>query len=272
MLSQISEWQSLISGMAAVWHLQGLAALFDATLVLMFVGLFVTFAIAPHGYDAPLVAVAALMIAATFTALRNIPLGIISAAPPLARHWSLAMRKFRGASMSSTPADARASVTTQAIIAFIAISFALKTGVVSRKLEPERIYPAGALALMREHALSGNILCDYEWAGYVIYHTAPASLVFIDGRYDMTYPERIARDFVDFYDAHANAVHVLDSYPHDLVLISPAAPARNVMNARREWTLIYRDDAALLYARASSPAARIRGVPIAGHAPPFTFP
>jgi hypothetical protein len=51
---------------------------------------------------------------------------------------------------------------------------------------------------MREHELSGNILCDYEWAGYVIFHTAPASPVFIDGRYEMIYPARIARDLCRF--------------------------------------------------------------------------
>jgi hypothetical protein len=88
----------------------------------------------------------------------------------------------------------------------------------------------------------------------------------------MIYPERIARDFVDFYDAHTGASRVLDSYPHDFVLISANSPARKVMNARRDWKLIYRDDASLLYARASAPAAQIAHVPIAGHAPSFTFP
>jgi hypothetical protein len=272
MLSQITEWQSLISGMAAVWHLHGLVMLFDAALVIMFGGLLVPFALVPRGNDAPLVGVAALMIAATFTALRNVPLGIIAAAPPLARRWALAMKRIRGASISTIPADARASVATQSIIALIAIALALKTGVPSRKLEPERKYPAGAIAFMQEYSLSGNILCDYEWAGYVLYHAAPASRVFIDGRFEMIYPERIVRDFVDFYDAHADASRVLDSYPHDLVLISPNAPARKIMNGRRDWMLIYRDDAALLYARADSPATRIAGIPIAAHAPQFTFP
>jgi hypothetical protein len=272
MLSQITEWQSLIAGMAAVWHLRGLTVLFDAALVLMFGGLIVTLAIAPRGNDAPLVGVAALMIAATFTALRNIPLGVIASAAPLARHWSLAMKRVRGASTSTISADAHASVATQAIIGIIAIALALKTGVVSRKLEPERKYPAGAIAFMQANALSGNILCDYEWAGYVLYHTAPASQVFIDGRFEMIYPERIAHDFVDFYDAHSDASHVLDSYPHDFVLLSPNAPAQKIMDARRDWILIYRDDAGLLYARGDSPAARLPGIPVAGHAPPFTFP
>jgi hypothetical protein len=61
--------------------------------------------------------------------------------------------------MSSIPADARER-RTQVIIALIALALALKTGVVSRKVEPERKYPAAAIAFMREHALSGNILCD----------------------------------------------------------------------------------------------------------------
>jgi hypothetical protein len=36
MLGQITEWQSLVSGMATVWHLRGFVVLFDAVLVIRF--------------------------------------------------------------------------------------------------------------------------------------------------------------------------------------------------------------------------------------------
>jgi hypothetical protein len=96
--------------------------------------------------------------------------------------------------------------------------------------------------------------------------------VFIDGRYKMIYPAAIARDFTDFYDARAAAQQVLDAYDHEYVLIAAAAAARKLMEARKDWELIYSDPAALLYARRSSPAAHIPGLPIRGAARPFSFP
>jgi hypothetical protein len=50
-----------------------------------------------------------------------------------------------------------------------------------------------------------------------------------------------------------------DAYPHHDVLITPASPARELMERRLDWRLIYSDPDALLFARANSAAARISG-------------
>ena len=267
MLSHVSEWQSLFAGMAAVWHLPGLAVIFDASLVLMFGGFVLSVVLAPRGSDLPLVAVGALMLAATAAALRNIPLGIIGCAAPLARHCAVLLSARR-----STHPQRHASIATQTVIGLIALALAVKMGVLSRKLETDRSYPTGALAYMAQHGLHGNILCDYEWAGYVLYHCAPGSRVFIDGRYEMIYPERIAEDFMTFYDARAGASRVLASYPHDYVLIVPDAPARKVLDASKGWKPIYSDSASALYARSSSAIAGTAKVPTTGVNPKFIFP
>jgi hypothetical protein len=65
---------------------------------------------------------------------------------------------------------------------------------------------------------------------------------------------------------------VLDSYPHDFVLIGPDVPARQLMDQRRDWKLLYRDENSLLYARASAPAADLPGLPVIATAPPSGFP
>ena len=267
MLSHVSEWQSLFAGMAAVWHLPGLAVIFDVSLALMLGGFTLSVILAPRGRDLPLVAVGALMLAATAAALRNIPLGIIGCAAPLARHSMLLL-----SARSSMHRQRRASVATQTVIAAIALALAIKMGVLSRKLEADRSYPAGAIAFMAQHGLRGNILCDYEWAGYVLYHYGPKSRVFIDGRYEMIYPERIAEDFMTFYDARAGAARVLASYPHDYVLISSKAPARKLMDESKDWRLIYSDTASVLCARRKSTLANAPSTPIKGTDPKFTFP
>jgi hypothetical protein len=62
----------------------------------------------------------------------------------------------------------------------------------------------------------------------------------------------------------AGAVRALDAYPTDFVLTNRQGRVAKVMDSQRDWRLIYRDDAALLYARADSPAARLDGIPFTG--------
>jgi hypothetical protein len=107
MLSHVSEWQSLLTPMAAESHLPRLAVVFDVVLIAVLGGLLVTVALSPYGDDLPLVAVAMLMITATLRALRNIPPGLIGCAAPLARHTALAIRRLRQAESSKTGDAAR---------------------------------------------------------------------------------------------------------------------------------------------------------------------
>ena len=55
-------------------------------------------------------------------------------------------------------------------------------------------------------------------------------------------------------------------------LVDWPAPARRLMERRRDWKLIYRDDQALIYARASAPAANLPGLPATANSVPGGFP
>ena len=96
--------------------------------------------------------------------------------------------------------------------------------------------------------------------------------VFIDGRNDTVYPPEVVHDYLLFRFNLPGGAQVLDAYPHDFVLISPAAPARHLMEQRHDWKLLYRDRDALLYARASAPVARLKDLPVTGAAPAGAFP
>jgi hypothetical protein len=125
---------------------------------------------------------------------------------------------------------------------------------------------------MNAHRLHGNVLSEFGWGEYLIWHTAPEDKVFIDGRYDTVYPFKVIGDYLEFYFDQPGASAVLESYQHDFVLIGLDAPAHRLMERRGDWKLIYRDDDALLYARASAPAADLPGLPITARAPPGGFP
>jgi hypothetical protein len=149
--------------------------------------------------------------------------------------------------------------------------FALGAGLFSPRLRLEAAYPSGAVAFMQHHGLHGNILDEFGWGEYLIWHVAPDSKVFIDGRYDLIYPYKIIQDYIDFRFDHPRAGTVLASYPHDFVLISAKAEAYRLMMRTPGWALVYRDEDAVLFARADSLAAKLPAVPVIGTVPPIQY-
>ena len=270
MMSEIVEWRSLWVSMAEIWRMPNLSFLFDIEIVLMFAALVVSVVLAPFGDDFPLLVVASPLIASAISMFRNFPLALIGSAAPLALHLSMAIYRRAPAARSDSPQ--RASMLTQTVIALGAVVLAIQLGIFSQAIDFMFTPPAGALAFIAEHDLRGNVLTSLAWSDYVIYHRAPKNRVFIDTRYEIIYPDRVARDFEDFQHNRERAAEVLASYPHDFVMLEPNSAAVPLMNASKDWKLVYRDDIALLYARADSPAARIPGVPIVEKSPPRVFP
>jgi hypothetical protein len=271
MMSDIIEWHSLRWAMAEIWRMPNFSFLFDLELVLMFAAFVVSVAVAPLGDDFPLLAVASAMIASAISMFRNFPLALIASAAPLARHLSIAIS--RRAPAAARPDSApRASWLTQAIVAVMAVLLAIHLGIFSPAIDFMFTPPAGAVAFIAEHDLRGNVLTSLAWTDYVLYHRSPKNRVFIDTRFEMIYPDRIAQDFEDFQHNRERAAAVLASYPHDFVMLAPDAKAVPLMNDSKDWKLVYRDDIALLYARDDSAAARIPGVPIVRDSPPRIFP
>jgi hypothetical protein len=119
---------------------------------------------------------------------------------------------------------------------------------------------------MQRHGLAGNVLSDFNWGGYLIWHLKPASKVFIDGRYDTVYPITVINDYLLFYFDRPGGSGFLSAYPHDFVLIPPRSAFRLMTNATG-WTLLYKDENSALFARAGSPAANLPGVPVTGAKP-----
>ena len=58
--------------------------------------------------------------------------------------------------------------------------------------------PVKAISVMRQEGLAGNLLTDYGWGQYVLWHLFPESRVAFDGRYRTVYPLPLELDFVAF--------------------------------------------------------------------------
>lgn len=263
----ITDWKPLIASMTTAPR--GSLEKKYFVLVLSFFGAAVVSVILkPKGKDAPLIAVAAVLLATAFAAQRNIAIATIAVVPVFANHLGLLLRRHE----ASAPATPRAGrFVMEALIAIVALAIARSSGILKPGI-PAPGYPADAVNFMNRHALAGNVLADYAWGGFVIWHGGPGTKVFIDSRYDLGYPPAVIADFLALDRSEAGAAHTLDAYPTDFVLTNPRGREATVMDSQRGWRLIYRDDDASLYARANSPAARVDGVPFKGTAKLAFFP
>lgn len=264
--STITDWKPLI---ASLKEANVAAAQIYFILVLVFFG---TTALAvilkPRGSDTPLIAVAAVMVAAAFSAQRNIAIAAIALAPVLANHLSLVLRR---SDMPSRKVNIAAHLITEVLIAAAAIVFARSSGVLTPGIMEPGV-PSDAVAFMNNHGLKGNTLAAWEWGGFLIWNGAPGTKVFIDSRYDHAYPSSVMDDFLQFDKGKPGGRHTLAAYPHDFVLIKRDWPSVKLMESSSAWRLIYSDDVARLYAPVNSPAARLDGVPFKGTAVPALFP
>lgn len=270
-LRYISEFRPLFVVIADLYHHGRPLFPFACALVIM-AALAATFALTPRADDFALFVVAALMTVTALYAVRNTALAVIAAAAPLCRHADLLVGRQ---SDSRSAAQPRAMLWPglQIVLAAIAALLAIRTGLFSSRLPAVEAKPAGALAFMHEHNLHGNVLCEFGWADYLLWHDAPRSKIFIESLFEAYYPQTVQQDYATVNYAEPGAARVLDAYPSDFVLMPTGSAAYTLMMAQDRWRLIYRDPVAALFARADSPAARLAGVPVLSKtAPPSVFP
>ena len=271
-LSHISEFRPLFVVIADFYRHSRPIFTFASAAVIM-IALLVSFALTPRADDLALFAIAAMMTVAALYAVRNTALAVIACSIPLCRHADLLLVRIGRTRRAGPLRLARPRRTLQALIAVTAVGLAILTGLLSKTLPAVEVKPTGALAFMKEHNIHGNVLCEFGWADYLIFHDAPRSRIFIESIFEAYYPRSLQSDFAGVYYALPGAARVLGDYPNDFVLMPTGSAAYVLMTAHTEWLLIYRDPVASLFARAGSSAAHLVGVPLLlKTAPPSVFP
>lgn len=270
----IEDWKPLIAALTSAPG-GSVAQKYFAVVLLFFVAAVVAVVLKPNGGDLPLIAVGALLLAAAFAAERNIPIAAIAIAPLFAHHLGLLVRRRE---VSTAPAASAREVphagrlVMEVLIVVMAIAFARRDGVLTPGIDAKG-NPVQAIEFMKDHGLEGNVLAQYTWGQYVIWHGAPGMKVFIDSRYDLAYPPAVVWDWLKLANNLDGASHTLAAYPHDFVLVAKDSTAAKVLDSQRDWRLIYSDDTARLYAPANSTAARLDSVRIIARAAgPVFFP
>jgi len=117
----------------------------------------------------------------------------------------------------------------------------------------ERSNPVAAVHFIREQSLSGRMLNDYGWGGYLIW-TLPEHKVFIDGRTDIYDWTGVLKDYVRWHQLQDDPEQLLNRYRVDFCLLNKNAPIAKVLPTLPSWHRVYSDDLAVIFARDSSAA------------------
>ncbi|PYM66835.1 MAG: hypothetical protein DMD79_02190 [Candidatus Rokuibacteriota bacterium] len=110
------------------------------------------------------------------------------------------------------------------------------------------VFPAGATAYLRSHALPGRLLNEYIWGGYLIWSLYPDYRVAIDGRAAVYGPRRFG-EHVIVVDLHPGWRGVLDRLGADVAVLRSGSPLVRLLEASGDWQPLYADPLATLLQR-----------------------
>ncbi len=123
-------------------------------------------------------------------------------------------------------------------------------------------YPVSAVAFIRTHHLSGNILNEFNWGEFLMWSLSPSCKVAMDGRYETVYGDEVYRLHLEFIRGRPGWREFLQKYPPDLVLVDPTSKVYPLLMAAPDWRQVYRDaGAALFQPRQEKPAASLHNRP-----------
>jgi hypothetical protein len=118
--------------------------------------------------------------------------------------------------------------------------------------------PVAAVREMQDRGLEGNLLTDYGWGQFALWHLWPEVKVAFDGRYRTVYPAVIEAALLALQSKSAregDRTPLLDDFPTQFVLAPAGGSLERVLNGRSDWKEVYRDGQAVLYApRQAAPA------------------
>jgi len=110
--------------------------------------------------------------------------------------------------------------------------------------------PVAAVKEMKRRGLRGNLITDYGWGQFVLWHLWPDVKVAFDGRYRTVYSARIEELFVATQTSTADApTPLIDEYPTDFALVPAGGGFERALKGRPGWELVYHDPQSRLFVR-----------------------
>ena len=108
--------------------------------------------------------------------------------------------------------------------------------------------PVGAVEFIKTHSLSGPMLNDYVFGGYLIW-SAPEHPVFIDGRTDIFEWTGVLQEYGEWATLRRAPDYLLDKYRISFCLLRRQSPITFVMPLMPNWKVVYSDDSSVIFQR-----------------------
>jgi hypothetical protein len=143
------------------------------------------------------------------------------------------------------PASLRGVALAGAVL--VAVSAAVLHGAATRS---DVAMPAAALAAVEAAHVTGPVLNDYGFGGYLIFAGIPP---FIDGRAELYGDEFIKRYVQAMLLESDQLPKLLDQYGIVWTLIAPERPAALLLDHLPGWRRLYADDVAVVHVRTDPP-------------------
>jgi hypothetical protein len=145
---------------------------------------------------------------------------------------------------------ARDRPAPNAVMLLIAVSTVVLAFPTSNELELQvkKTSPVKAVEFIRRTGLTGRMLNEYEYGGYLIW-AAPEHKVFVDGRSDVYDWTGVLREYGAWATLQADPQVLLDKYRIDFCLMSRTAPMSRVLPYLPGWKMIYSDELSMIFAK-----------------------
>jgi hypothetical protein len=195
------------------------------------------------------------LAAFAFRSVRHTPLFAIAALAFVPPHLADVIVRFRD-QFSGLEAWMRRRGARRAVAAFLAVAaigecagtFLLHKEHPCTMEAPRSQYPLSAIAFMRAHGLTGNLLVFFDWGELCLWEL-PGCAVSIDGRWETCYPRALIPEHWKFYNDEPVDGRILDIRKADLALLPANLAGALALSHKHGWRAVYYDDLAVVLAR-----------------------
>ncbi len=135
----------------------------------------------------------------------------------------------------------------------LAIAFWVFPNRTNLALQIETDSPVKAVEFMKTHHLTGHMLNDYGFGGYLIW-AAPEYPVFIDGRGDVFEFSGVFGDFANWAMLQSDPNQLLNKYDVDFCVLARNSGMAHVLPLLPGWKTVYSDNVAIIFTRTPTAA------------------
>ncbi len=107
----------------------------------------------------------------------------------------------------------------------------------------KQMFPGDAVTWLKENPVSGNVLNEYAWGGYMLWNL-PETKVFVDGRTDL-FGDEIILDWLKLVSKDESYEELLQAYEIDWVFLEQDRPLIAGLE-EKGWRVLYEDELSMI--------------------------